>query len=208
MLDHRRHIPELDGLRGLAILVILVHHTGLDAQYATAWHPTTYGWIGVDLFFVLSGFFITGILLDTKHSSSYFRSFYARRGLIFLRTQDWQMVYRNTFCHLDALAAGGLVALLLRESGRAETSTTKWMLGLAAGGALVGIPILIANDRGSIAVYSFLAAGFGGLLGPTVLLRQGSAWKRFLRIRFFSIAGRSVTDCISSICLRTTPVNG
>jgi Acyltransferase family len=105
VLDHRRHIPELDGLRGLAILVILVHHTGLDAQYATAWHPTTYGWIGVDLFFVLSGFFITGILLDTKHSSSYFRSFYARRGLIFLRTQDWQMVYRNTFCHLDALAA-------------------------------------------------------------------------------------------------------
>jgi peptidoglycan/LPS O-acetylase OafA/YrhL len=68
-------IPELDGLRALAVLSVIASHYWPE-QKATWW-----GWMGVDLFFVLSGYLITGILLDTRGSASYFGTFYARRLL-------------------------------------------------------------------------------------------------------------------------------
>ena len=79
-------IPELDGLRGLAIVLVLFFHlTGdspKDFGYLSAvYWAFAYGWAGVDLFFVLSGFLITGILLATKDSPEYFSTFYARRVL-------------------------------------------------------------------------------------------------------------------------------
>ncbi len=95
-----RHIKPLDGLRGIAILMVFCHHmfpyrpthamTGKLINGALGM-----GWSGVDLFFVLSGFLITGILFDAKGSNAYFRNFYARRtlrifplyyGMIFLCT--------------------------------------------------------------------------------------------------------------------------
>jgi peptidoglycan/LPS O-acetylase OafA/YrhL len=81
-------ILTLDGLRGLAILGVLFHHQtllplegagpALDLWFARLFHV---GWCGVDLFFVLSGFLITGLLLDAKGDRHYFRNFYARRTL-------------------------------------------------------------------------------------------------------------------------------
>lgn len=74
----RNNVPELDGLRGLAILLVLATHTARFTEWTSA---ARIGWIGVDLFFVLSGFLITGILLESREHPHYFRNFYLRRAL-------------------------------------------------------------------------------------------------------------------------------
>jgi peptidoglycan/LPS O-acetylase OafA/YrhL len=81
-----RLIPTIDGLRAFAILaVILLHSTTrnpLDGPFSRALERATApGWAGVDLFFVVSGFLITGILLNTKTRPHFFRNFYLRRIL-------------------------------------------------------------------------------------------------------------------------------
>jgi len=76
-------ILELDGLRGMAILAVWIGHYFAVPGAGTFRFLSGYwfrlGWIGVDLFFVLSGFLIGGILLDVRSSPSYFKTFYARR---------------------------------------------------------------------------------------------------------------------------------
>jgi peptidoglycan/LPS O-acetylase OafA/YrhL len=78
----RPHWPALDGLRGTAILAVLIcHYTALLPRPLGLAGVLENGWAGVDLFFVLSGFLITGILVDAKGTRHYFRNFYARRLL-------------------------------------------------------------------------------------------------------------------------------
>jgi peptidoglycan/LPS O-acetylase OafA/YrhL len=85
LLSSADRLPTLDGVRGLAILLVVVNN--LYPEKPSIWFDrlvesaSNTGWIGVDLFFVLSGFLITGILLDTKGQAHYFRNFYARRFL-------------------------------------------------------------------------------------------------------------------------------
>jgi len=87
-------MPELDSLRGVAILLVLFFH-GFGFQFGSAPLPrlahlfvlaTTPGWMGVNLFFVLSGFLITGILVDSRNKPHYYRDFYMRRALRILPT--------------------------------------------------------------------------------------------------------------------------
>jgi peptidoglycan/LPS O-acetylase OafA/YrhL len=94
-------IPELDGLRGLAILLVILCHYFGNATHAPlgflADHILTIvslGWSGVDLFFVLSGFLIGGILLDARESPKYFKTFYLRRFFrIFPLYYSWITLY-------------------------------------------------------------------------------------------------------------------
>jgi peptidoglycan/LPS O-acetylase OafA/YrhL len=91
LFSGRRHYPELDGLRALAIIAVIGLHTGayLTPDELAAVGPVgraihqlfTHGAWGVDLFFVLSGYLITGILLNSRGQKHYFRNFYARRTL-------------------------------------------------------------------------------------------------------------------------------
>ena len=82
-----QHYGNIDGLRGLAILMVLLNHLMPNLDYGPSrvlqWtsNLAQSGWSGVDLFFVLSGFLITGILQDNRGTPHAVSAFYARRIL-------------------------------------------------------------------------------------------------------------------------------
>ena len=85
-IDLDCHIPILDGLRGVAIAIVLVFHSQIYHNpdfFLDRWlrNFSLLGYTGVDLFFVLSGFLITGILYRAKGGPNYFKAFYMRRVL-------------------------------------------------------------------------------------------------------------------------------
>jgi peptidoglycan/LPS O-acetylase OafA/YrhL len=85
-MKHR--IPQLDAVRGIAILIVIFHNSVYKFPSLPLQSLFSYGWMGVDLFFVLSGFLITAILLDTSQSKAFFKNFYARRCL-----RIWPLYY-------------------------------------------------------------------------------------------------------------------
>jgi len=118
--DLSGRIPELDGLRGIAIGMVLVYHfflipvvqrPGTPLAYALV--PGRLAWSGVDLFFVLSGFLIGGILLDAKRSTNYFQVFYLRR------------FFRIVPAYLVLL---GIVFLITRMVGIGAAPRFAWMV--------------------------------------------------------------------------------
>jgi peptidoglycan/LPS O-acetylase OafA/YrhL len=86
-MNRPSHLASLDGLRGLAILLVIAHNVELidapdmSGALKLADYLLNLGWIGVQLFFVLSGFLITGILLDTAGKPGALRNFIVRRAL-------------------------------------------------------------------------------------------------------------------------------
>jgi peptidoglycan/LPS O-acetylase OafA/YrhL len=84
----QKKIPQLDVVRGLAILLVMFHNTVSAYPELHLQSVFASGWMGVDLFFVVSGFLITGILLDSAGSTAYLKNFYIRRIL-----RIWPLYY-------------------------------------------------------------------------------------------------------------------
>jgi peptidoglycan/LPS O-acetylase OafA/YrhL len=85
----RNHVKTLDGVRGLAILLVMIYHFTVPYHHVLPDSDSMMvfilfskmGWIGVDMFFVLSGYLISSILIDTQSQKHYFKNFYTRRFL-------------------------------------------------------------------------------------------------------------------------------
>src|SRR5271155_3100716 len=127
-----KKIPQLDAVRGIAVLLVLLHNTDVYPALHLSLIAAN-GWMGVDLFFVLSGFLITGILIDTKQSDGYFKNFYARRCL-----RIWPLYY-------SALLFMFVIVPLLRPSEVntvfSARSSPWWAYPLFLQNFLVPIPI-------------------------------------------------------------------
>ena len=113
-------LPTLDGLRAIAILLVVPHNLDLIATFdgaqlvVAALHR---GWIGVQLFFVLSGFLITGILLDARGATDYYRSFFVRRAL-----RIFPLYYATLLVLFVLLPALGLVPASFKCDAMVELS--------------------------------------------------------------------------------------
>lgn len=127
-----RHLPALDGVRGLAVLAVMLLHFSLlpigGSLDGVVGGVLATGWIGVDLFFVLSGFLITGILVDTRTDPRYFRNFYARRSL---------RIFPLYYAYLIALFVL-LPALHPAYAAEHATDDRRWWLWTYLGNVLMG----------------------------------------------------------------------
>ena len=124
----KAYIPTLDGLRAIAILWVIVHNAGIEkllhndlAITKVVVLFTNIGWLGVQLFFVLSGFLITGILLDGKahKRQGLFKRFYIRR---FLR------IFPIYYCFLFGVMLVGLLSSVIPGWAEAAYRHMGWYL--------------------------------------------------------------------------------
>jgi peptidoglycan/LPS O-acetylase OafA/YrhL len=120
------HIPSLDGVRGLAVLMVVAVHYGNLANRGSSILGAIQtikdmGWVGVDVFFVLSGFLITGILWEAKRKPHPWKNFYARRalrlfplyyavwffllGYLFLAHLSWHYAYLGYLSYFGNIAS-------------------------------------------------------------------------------------------------------
>lgn len=135
-------IPALDGVRGLAVILVMAFHFSIFTEVPSStvvdkfvFQVVGTGWIGMDIFFVLSGFLITGILFDAKAAGAvnYFRNFYARRCLrIFPAHYAFLLFFVLLFPLLWPMEKGTIAAI---------TGDWEWFAGYVAN-------IRIALDHG------------------------------------------------------------
>jgi peptidoglycan/LPS O-acetylase OafA/YrhL len=220
----RAHSVHLDGLRGLAILLVMIYHfslphagfhghdSGVLLQLAQA------GWMGVDLFFVLSGFLITGILVGTRAQKHYFRNFLARR---FLRI--WPLYYLILLVFLVVLPLVlptvpnelqgmrdkqiwfwlyGANWLFAVEGGFSQTSGGYfWSLAVEEQFYLIW-PFVVYSLSDRMLLRISLALLCVSLISRIVLVNMGISTSALYAMTFTHLDGLAVGSCLA-ICLRS-----
>jgi peptidoglycan/LPS O-acetylase OafA/YrhL len=191
-----KRIPELDGIRGIAIAMVLVWHYFASPASSIRfparsplWYLQAAGsltWSGVDLFFVLSGFLIGGILLDSRDRPDYFRTFYVRRFFRIVPIYTAVLIVTHPLTSTVEHQAGPwwVYALFLQNFWMAATNdfglwAVTWSLGVEEQFYLT-LPAIVRFARnalpwiigvGVVAAPIFRAALFYALPGNTVAPR-------------------------------------
>jgi peptidoglycan/LPS O-acetylase OafA/YrhL len=159
-----RRIPELDGFRAIAIwMVLLVHVLAFEDRPSLLFLPRSireilsHGWLGVDLFFLLSGFLITGILLDNRGRRFYFKNFYIRRflrimPLYFAVVFVWSFAYHGhrSFFLLSSMFGANLAPLF--HVRQAHGGVVLWSLAVEEHFYLVWPAIVFLLDRRKVLI--------------------------------------------------------
>ena len=233
-------MPELDAVRGLAVLLVFGFHafegTGADdagGLLGIMARAVGAGWLGVHLFFVLSGFLITGILLDTRAAPGYFRSFYVRRALRILPAYGALLVIlalttsvSMSFIGLSALFLANVSPLFgvdreyvpLWSLSVEEHFYLLWPLAirrlsprslsiLAAATILLGVVARYAafGRQTRVGIYFFTWYTLDGLaVGALLALLMRSAWLSRRRLSMLA----SITGVIALVTLVSGRING
>jgi peptidoglycan/LPS O-acetylase OafA/YrhL len=148
------YIPELQGLRGIAVLAVIVYHCHVLLEGTWIHYASLWGWAGVNLFFTLSGFLITSILIEAREKPGYFKNFYARRALriwpvyfllliVCYAVPQWFL--GDTLAHQanwQTLAAYALFVQNLRHTPLPGTLGPTWSLAIEEQYYLVWAPVV------------------------------------------------------------------
>jgi peptidoglycan/LPS O-acetylase OafA/YrhL len=135
-----RKIPQLDSIRGIAVLMVILLHASDKYPQLHLQRIFENGWMGVDAFFVLSGFLITGVLVESKQFPNFFRNFYARRCL-----RIWPLYYAVL---LFMFVAVPLALPSQRPVIFAPRSSPWWAYPLFLQNLLVPIPTMATGSLG------------------------------------------------------------
>jgi peptidoglycan/LPS O-acetylase OafA/YrhL len=223
----RSIMPELDSLRGVAIIMVLLFHgffwTADQSIILThsilgklIFSVIQGGWLGVQLFFILSGFLITGILLDTRERSDYFKRFYSRRALrilpiylillcflLILGVIQWPFLITCLFFVSNISPIFGVVmqyaplwTLAIEEQfylfwPLAVRRLSRKMLAIFAIGIIVATPIIrwisfINNPSQDLYHYTWFVAD-GLAMGALVAIYLRTKWATHKRVFFTGI---------------------